>query len=275
MSVGLSHNKFLAKLASDLEKPKGFSIIGRAETVAFLAGRPIAAIWGVGAVTADRLTRDGLTMIGQLQAMDESDLMKRYGALGQKLYRLSRGLDTRTVHQRGEAKSISAETTFSTDLRHGEELLPRLRELSEKVARRLKATDLSGKTIVLKLKTASFQTKTRSRTLAHPTRLADRIFDVGRQMLVAELGPAYRLIGIGVSEFEAAALADPVDLVNMNAGRRAKAEAAIDTLRDRFGLASIETGHTFRPADERAEDAARRAARPREISPGTSGRPGR
>lgn len=268
VSVGLSHNKFLAKLASDLEKPKGFSIIGRAETIGFLRDRSIASIWGVGEVTARRLERDGLTRIGQLQAMDEVDLMKRYGAFGQKLFRLSRGLDSRRVQPRSEAKSISAETTFVTDLRDRDQLLPILRQLSEKVARRLKETPLSGKTVVLKLKTADFKLRSRNRSLQQPTRLADRIFDTGRLLLEPELdGTAFRLIGIGVSEFEPAELADPDDLVDPALARRAKAEAAVDRLRDKFGLTSIETGYTFQPAAERAEEAARKAARPREIFP--------
>ncbi len=248
VSVGLSHNKFLAKIASDLRKPRGFSVIGREETLRFLADKPISMIWGVGEAAMRVLEADRLRTIGQLQEMSEEDLLRRYGSMGQRLYRLSRGIDARSVSPRGEAKSISAETTFNTDLSRKDDLLPILRGLSEKVARKLKETDLAATTIVLKLKTADFKLRTRNRKLANPTRLADRIFETGRQLLEKELdGTRFRLIGIGCSEFDAAHLADPSDLVDPGLAKRAKAEAAFDTLRSKFGAASIETGYTFRP----------------------------
>ncbi|WP_185982871.1 DNA polymerase IV [Aureimonas mangrovi] len=275
VSVGLSHNKFLAKIASDLDKPRGFSVIGRAETLAFLAARPIGAIWGVGEATRTRLAHDGLTSIAQLQTMDEGDLMKRYGAMGQKLFRLSRGLDRRAVQPRAEAKSISAETTFEGDLSREDQLVPILRTLCEKVARRLKTTELAADTIVLKLKGSDFRIRTRNRRLAQPTRLAGTIFETARAMLRHELdGTRYRLIGVGCSEFSPANAADPVDLVDAGAARRAQAEGAVDALRERFGLEAIETGYTFRPAAAREPEAARRAARPREINPGDRDRRG-
>ncbi|MCB8838486.1 DNA polymerase IV [Aurantimonas sp. VKM B-3413] len=246
VSVGLSHNKFLAKVASDLQKPRGFSVIGREETLRFLANKPISLIWGVGTAMNGTLQRDGLTTIGQLQTMEETELMKRYGEMGRRLWRLSRGIDERSVNPRGEAKSISAETTFNSDLARAEDLVPVLRHLSETVAKRLKETDLSATTIVLKLKTADFRLRTRNRKLAAPTRLADRIFAAGRALLEREIdGTRFRLIGIGCSDFSPARLADPADLVDQGAGKRAQAEAALDTLRAKFGTGSIETGITF------------------------------
>lgn len=268
VSVGLSHNKFLAKIASDLQKPRGFSVIGRAETTSFLAPRPISTIWGVGASMSATLARDGLIRIEQLQRLEEADLMKRYGVMGQRLYRLSRGLDNRPVRPRAEMKSISAETTFEHDRSTPAELMPVLRELCEKVAGRVKATEFAARTVVLKLKGADFRTRTRNRRLAAPTRLADRIFEAARLLLEREMdGTRFRLLGVGCSDFTAASAADPLDLVDPAAARRAKAERALDSLRARFGLGSIETGHTFRTAAEREAEAARKAARPREISP--------
>jgi DNA polymerase-4 len=156
-------------------------------------------------------------------------------------------------------KSISAETTFNDDLWRREDLIPILRTLSEKVARRLKATDLAGATVVLKLKTQDFKIRTRSRKLQRPTRLADRIFEAGRQLIEAELdGTRFRLIGIGCHDFSAAALADPADLVDPLAEKRAKAEAALDRLRDKFGNAAIETGYTFRAKPIDAPDSSLR-----------------
>ncbi|MCQ8782652.1 DNA polymerase IV [Mangrovibrevibacter kandeliae] len=256
VSIGLSHNKFLAKIASDLQKPRGFSVIGREETVRFLADKPITMIWGVGHSFERTLQSDGLTRIGQLQAMEETELMRRYGSMGQRLFRLSRGIDMRTVEPRGEMKSISAETTFNTDLSRPEDLVPVLRGLSEKVARRLKATDLAATGITLKLKTTDFKLRTRSQSLADPTRLAGRIFDIGRRLLEKELdGTAFRLIGIGCAGFAPARFADPQDLVDPGAQKRARAEAAFDALRDKFGMQAIETGFTFRAKAPPAPDA--------------------
>jgi DNA polymerase IV len=246
VSVGLSYCKFLAKVASDLQKPRGFSIIGQAEAVDFLQERSVTLIWGVGKAFAATLERDGIRTIGQLQTMEEADLMRRYGTMGQRLYRLSRGQDERIVETDGEAKSVSSETTFNDDLSRHEELVRHLRRLSEQVALRLRKSALAGQTVVLKLKTADFKIRTRNRRLDSPTRLADRIFRTGLQLLEKELdGTKYRLIGIGVSDLSDPDLADPPDLVDPLAGRRAAAEEAINKLRDKFGKTSVVTGYTF------------------------------
>ncbi|WOS63984.1 DNA polymerase IV [Sinorhizobium fredii] len=246
VSVGLSYCKFLAKVASDLQKPRGFSVIGQAEAVDFLKERPVTLIWGVGKAFAATLERDGIRTIGQLQTMEEADLMRRYGSMGQRLYRLSRGQDERIVETDGEAKSVSSETTFNDDLSRPEQLIPHLRHLSEQVALRLRKSELAGQTVVLKLKTADFKLRTRNRRLESPTRLADRIFRVGLQLLEKEAdGTKYRLIGIGVSDLTDPDLADPPDLVDPLATRRAAAEEAINKLRDKFGKSTVETGYTF------------------------------
>ncbi|MCO6186015.1 DNA polymerase IV [Rhizobium sp. L1K21] len=247
ISVGLSYCKFLAKVASDLEKPRGFSVIGRAEAPTFLADKPVKLIWGVGRAFEQTLARDGITKIGQLQTMEETDLMRRYGVMGKRLYHLSRGQDSRDVHPSSGAKSVSAETTFFDDIDDKKELTGHLRTLSEKVSRRLKKSGYAGLTVTLKLKTKDFKSRTRNLTLESPTQLADRIFRAGELMLAKELdGTKFRLIGIGVSTLSSPQLADPHDLVDLDAGRRAAAEAAMDSLRDKFGLKSIETGYTFR-----------------------------
>ncbi|AEG52838.1 DNA polymerase IV [Sinorhizobium meliloti] len=246
VSVGLSYCKFLAKVASDLQKPRGFSVIGQAEAVDFLKAKPVTLIWGVGKAFAATLERDGIRAIGQLQTMEEADLMRRYGTMGRRLYRLSRGLDERSVEIDGEAKSVSSETTFNDDLARQEDLVAHLRGLSEQVAFRLRKSALAGQTVALKLKTADFKTRTRNRRLESPTRLADRIFRTGLQLLEKEVdGTKYRLIGIGVSDLVDPDLADPPDLVDPQASRRAAAEDAINRLRDKFGKTSVETGYTF------------------------------
>ncbi len=246
ISIGLSYCKFLAKVGSDLQKPRGFSVVGRQEALAFLAPRPVTTIWGVGKAFNATLEADGIRTIGQLQSMQESDLMRRYGSMGQRLYRLSRGIDDREVHANDAAKSVSAETTFFDDISRHEDLVPILRRLSEKVSTRLKKHSIAGQTVVLKLKSADFKSRTRNRRLEDPTQLADRIFRTGLSMLERETdGTRFRLIGIGVTDLCDPARADPPDLVDHHAGRRAAVEAAMDRLRDKFGKTAVETGYTF------------------------------
>ncbi|KGD99553.1 MULTISPECIES: DNA polymerase IV [Rhizobium/Agrobacterium group] len=246
ISIGLSYCKFLAKVASDLQKPRGFSVIGREEALEFLAARPVTTIWGVGKAFNATLEADGIRTIGQLQTMEEGDLMRRYGTMGQRLYRLSRGIDDREVHPNEAAKSVSAETTFFDDISRHDDLVPILRRLSEKVSARLKKHGIAGRTVVLKMKTADFKSRTRNRRLEDPTQLADRIFRTGLALMEHETdGTKFRLIGIGLTDLTDPALADPPDLVDTQAGRRAAAEAAMDKLRDKFGKAAVETGYTF------------------------------
>jgi DNA polymerase IV len=246
VSVGLSYCKFLAKVASDLQKPRGFSVIGQEEAVGFLAPRAVTTIWGVGKALAATLEADGIHTIGQLQQMEENDLMRRYGSIGQRLSRLSRGIDDREVHINDAAKSVSAETTFFDDISRHDDLVPILRNLSEKVAWRLKKSGIAGQTVVLKMKTADFKSRTRNRRLEDPTQLADKIFRTGLDLLGKETdGTKFRLIGIGVTDLGDARRADPPDLIDQQSGRRAAAEAAMDKLRDKFGKGTVETGYTF------------------------------
>jgi DNA polymerase-4 len=246
VSIGLSFNKFLAKLASDLEKPRGFSVIGRAEAVSFLSDRPVSLIWGVGKAMQSRLAADGISTIGALQRTDEAELARRYGSIGLRLARLARADDTRKVDPHGETKSVSAETTFDRDIADLKSLKAILRSLSEKVSRRLKKTELAGRTVTLKLKTADFRLRTRSRQLPDPTLLADRIYTAAADLLAREAdGTRYRLIGVGVSDFSEPRLADPRDLVDPGAQKRAAAEAAIDRIRGKFGNRAVELGLVF------------------------------
>jgi DNA polymerase-4 len=247
VSIGLSFNKFLAKIASDLSKPRGFSVIGKGEAETFLADKPVGLIWGVGKTTQAHLAADGIRTIGALQRMDEAELVRRYGSMGLRLARLSHARDTRNVEPRGEAKSVSAETTFGEDIADPHELRSILRGLSERVAARLKRAKMAGVTVTLKLKTADFRIRTRSRQLSDPTQLADRIFSAGADLLAPETdGTRYRLLGIGVSEFADVRLADPDDLVDPSARKRAAAEHAVDRIRDKFGDTAVALGLTWR-----------------------------
>ena len=247
VSIGLAFNKFLAKIASDFEKPRGFSVIGEAEATTFLASKPVGLIWGVGKTMQERLAADGIRLIGTLQTMDEAELGRRYGSMGLRLARLAQGDDSRSVEPHGEAKSVSNETTFDSDIADPHELKAILRALSEKVSRRLKKAELAGVVVTLKLKTTDFRLRTRSRHLADPTQLADRIFLAGSELLAREADGAtkFRLIGVGVSEFADPRLADPDDLIDPAATKRARAEHAVDVIRDRFGTKAVELGLVF------------------------------
>jgi DNA polymerase IV len=243
VSIGLSHNKFLAKVASDLDKPRGFSVLGAAEAAAFLAPKPVTFIWGVGKAMGASLAREGFRIIADLQRADEATLMRKFGTEGLRLSGLSRGIDRRAVNPERETKSVSAETTLSEDVAALRPLTRLLWELSEKVSGRLKAKELAGTTVTLKLKTADFRLRTRALSLGSPTQLAARIFGAGRELLARETdGTKFRLIGIGVSALAGAEEADPADLVDVSGRRDAAAEHAVDALRAKFGRDAVIRG---------------------------------
>lgn len=251
-SIGLSCNKFLAKLASDLDKPRGFAVIGAKEAKAFLRQRPVSFLRGAGAALQARLAKDGITTIAQLQDTDPKVLAGRYGSTGLWLHRMAQAEDHSAVDPEGETKSISAETTFESDLNAFEPMERILWALAEKVSRRAKAAELGGRTVTLKLKTKSFRIKTRSLSIDAPTQLADRIFRVAREALKRECdGTAYRLLGVGISQLHGPVDCDPPDLVDSGAGKRAKAEHAMDEVRAKFGSAAVGKGRQLQ-TDARA-----------------------
>ncbi|HEY9011633.1 MAG TPA: DNA polymerase IV [Devosia sp.] len=253
ISVGLSHNKFLAKTASDLDKPRGFAVIGKGETLSFLAAQPVSLIYGVGKVFTETLRRDGFETIGQLQEADPADLVRRYGDSGARLARLSRGEDSRTVNVDGEMKTVSAETTFNTDLAGFDALATELLALSERLSGRLKSKGITGDTVTLKLKSAGFRLRTRARHLMIPTQLANVLYETGLQLLAREVdGTAFRLIGIGVSGISEAKGEDPVDLLEPQIARKAAAERAMDRVRNRFGEDAVIRGKLYDRVKARA-----------------------
>jgi DNA polymerase IV len=247
VSIGLSCNKFLAKIASDLDKPRGFAIIGPEEAPALLAPKQVTLVFGVGRIAQQRLARDGLRTIGDLQRTGEGELRRRYGAEGTRLWRLAQAFDDRPVRAERESKSISAETTFERDLADLRSLELQLWQLSEEVSLRLKRSALSGSTVMLKLKTADFRIRTRAQSLPHSTQLAARIFAVGRDLLVREIdGTMFRLIGIGLSGLRPVDGSDLTDLIDR---RTAQAEQAVDRLRERFGTDAVVKGRGFQSDD--------------------------
>jgi len=247
VSVGLSHNKFLAKLASELEKPRGFSIIGRAETAARLADLPVAVVPGIGAAAQARLSKLGITHLRHVRGTPLADLTRLLGREAAELVRFSNGEDARPVRPERATKSVSAETTFDADLRGFEELQSILWRLCERVSRRLKAAGLAGGSVVLKLKDAQFRLRTRTASGLPPTQLAGRLYDASLRLLRAECdGTAFRLIGVGAADLRDAAEADRGDLADPEVVRDAKREAAVDRLREKFGEAVVQRGLGFR-----------------------------
>ncbi|MSO64377.1 MAG: DNA polymerase IV [Alphaproteobacteria bacterium] len=252
ISVGLSYNKFLAKVASDLEKPRGFAVIGRAKAQAFLTDQPLRLLWGVGPALERRLHRDGITRVGQLRDFGEAELIARYGSIGHRLHRFAFGRDFRRVHADHEAKSISAERTFAADLSGAEELEGRLWPLCERVAQQLRKERFLTTAVVLKLKTARFRLRTRRRHLARPTDLAADLFAVARELLRKEAtGERFRLIGIGSADLVAIDRYDAADLFADDRHAKTKAiEGTVSALRSKFGDDAVTFGRSFRPKDD-------------------------
>jgi DNA polymerase-4 len=219
VSIGLSYNKFLAKLASDLDKPRGFAVVGRAEALAFLTPKPVSVLWGVGAALAQRLARDGITTIGDVRQRSERELVARYGAIGRRLYRFSLGEDDRAVVTDAPTKSVSVETTFDRDLAAPEALAEELEALAHQLAKRLAAHELAAGGVTLKLKTSRFRIITRSRALSDPTQRAEVLYRAALGLLRETAdGTVFRLIGIGGDRLVDAGRADPPDLFAAGSG---------------------------------------------------------
>lgn len=247
-SIGLSHNKFLAKIASDQDKPRGFSVIGKAETQDFLARQKVGVIWGVGSVSQQALDKAGIRMISDLLRWEKEDLTARFGSMGDRLYHLARGQDRRRVSSRAPVKSISNETTFFEDTSDHDLLDGHLWRMAEKVSDRAKAKDQAGRVVTLKVKTHDFKTLTRRLTLPDATQSADRIYRTARGLMdnVENKAP-FRLLGVGLSTIVQATEADRApDLLDPGAGQRVEVEKATDAIRKKFGAQAILKGRSLR-----------------------------
>lgn len=247
-SIGLSHNKFLAKVASDLDKPRGFSVIGRAETADFLRDKPVRLIWGIGPAAQASLDKAGIRTFADLLRWDQTALTARFGSMGTRLWYLARGQDRRRVSAHEPMKSISNETTFFEDTGNPDILDGHLWRMAEKVSDRAKAKGLAGRVVTLKLKRANHTTLSRRITLHDATQMADTLYRTARALFdqVGDEGP-YRLIGCGLAELVPQDEADKSgDLLDPDAGRRSDAERATDAIRNRFGKDAILKGRALR-----------------------------
>ena len=247
-SIGLSHNKFLAKVASDLDKPRGFSVIGKAETAEFLADKPVGLIWGIGAVQQKRLESVGIRRFRDLRRWSREDLKRQFGEIGGRLWKLARGEDARRISKGRPVRSMSSETTFASDISDPRALDRYVWNLSEKVSDRLKGKRTAGRVVMLKLKRSDFRVVSRRRTLAEPTLFADRIYATACELLQKELHQApFRLVGVGMSDLQTASAAEPAgEPLDPAAARRIRAEKAADSIRERFGSDAILKGRSLR-----------------------------
>ncbi len=246
VSIGLAPNKFLAKVASDLDKPRGFSVIGATTAQAFLAPRPVRILPGVGPALAASLEKAGYRVVGDLARADPKALVERWGAHGLRLHALAHGRDSRAVNPSEGRKGISAETTFNEDLSDISDLEDQLAPLCERVARHARADGLAGRTVQLKLRATDFRIVTRRRTLPIATQTARTLFAVGRELLAKEAtGQPWRLIGIGLAELvDAEGAAD-----DFFAGEERKAlagEKVLDSIRAKFGPGAVTSGRLLR-----------------------------
>jgi DNA polymerase-4 len=242
VSIGLARNRLLAKLAAERDKPRGFAVLG-AEAVHWLADQPVTLLPGIGPALAKKLNAAGFTRLGQLAVLDVREAARRFGEDGPSLAARARGEDARRVSPERETKSVSAETTFDTDLRALDDLEKPLWRLCEKLARRLKEKDLAAGGVVLKLKTAGFETRTRTMRLPGASRLPETLFKAAQAMLAKEAtGPAFRLIGIGAQPLAPGSEADLPDLADPDAGKRAAKWQAVESLRARFGAGAVVSG---------------------------------
>ncbi len=250
VSIGLAPNRFLAKVASEMDKPRGFTVLGT-EAPATLAPRPVTILPGVGPVFARTLRSDGFATVGDLAAADVRDLAKRYGEWGLRLHDLAHGRDARAVNPERDRKGMSAETTFNTDLTDREALEAELWPLCEKLASKARRDGVAGKSIVLKLRRTDFKIITRRTTPPEPTQTARALFAEGRRMLGAELGIPYRLIGIGLADVEDAIDA-PAGLFETEAARTLKTENTVDALRAKFGPGAVVAGRALKGRSTRS-----------------------
>jgi len=247
-SVGVAPNKFLAKIASDLDKPDGFVVVEEDAIQEFLDSLPVARLWGVGRQTGKVFQRLGVKTIADLRQLPRDVLRSHFGRHGEQLWRLARGVDERVVVPDRDAKSISHETTFSTNVDEMDVLRAWLLELTEQVARRLRRHDLRGRIVHVKIRFADFHTITRSRKLAEPTASTDSLWEVAADLLAVCLrrdrNPV-RLLGMGVSQIDCTSQTQRLLFGEAEHRRNDEIDRMSDQIRSRFGHGALRRGSTL------------------------------
>lgn len=244
-SVGAAPNKFLAKIASDLNKPDGFVVVEEGHVQEFLDPLPVGRLWGVGRVAGQEFARLAVKTIGDVRRMPPQVLQQHFGQIGDHLFQLAQGIDPRRVVPDREAKSISHETTFAADIDDLDALRAWVAELAEQVAWRLRRHHLRGRTVQIKLRYADFQTITRAETLPGPTNITEEILRTAARLLTDRLPRRrllVRLLGVGVSNFENAEQVQGLLFDDPAHERQSRLDAAADKLRERFGADALRRG---------------------------------
>ena len=251
VSIGIAPTKFIAKIASDIDKPNGFRVVREEQVQAFLDPLPVTRLWGVGKATQAILQQHDIHSIAQLRQQDKDWILQRLGKHGEHLWQLAHGIDPRAVIPEREAKSISHETTFARDINNRDVLLAQLLHLTEQVAWRLRHNEYQGRTVHLKIRFADFKTITRSQTLPEPSANTDIIWQAARELFSARLPKPLnpvRLIGISVSGFdtEASNLSKQVDMFTPPDNHRDNIDKLSDSIKERFGSAVLQRGRTLK-----------------------------
>lgn len=253
-SVGVAPNKFLAKLASDLDKPDGFTLIHQEDIQAVLDPLPVTRIWGVGKATKRTFDSIGVTSIGDLRKLSLEALQTTFGQSGEHFWRLARGIDHRTVVADRAAKSISHETTFPDDINDIEVLRAWLLELTEQVSQRLRRNELHGRTIHLKIRYANFDTFTRSKSLSDGTNATRQLWAVASELLSTGLPDrklSVRLLGMGVSNLSPRrAIQQSLFADDEEQARDTRLDDMADQIRNRFGTTALRRASTFQHGAE-------------------------
>ena len=243
-SAGVAPNKYLAKIASDYDKPDGLTFVDPANIQGFLDPLPIARVWGIGPVTEKKFARLGVSNVAQLRSLSLKLLQSELGINGDHFYKLARGIDNRPVVPDRVAKSVSHEKTFPTDIYDDEVLMAWLLELTDQVARRLRRHDIFGKTVKLKFRYDDFETLVRNKSIP-PTNTTQTLFDTAAELMTAinrHPNRGVRLIGMGVSNLSRQA---PVQLSLFDQAekdKQARVDNISDAIRDKFGGAKLHRG---------------------------------
>jgi len=265
-SIGVAPSKFLAKLASDLDKPDGFRVIRPDEVRTVLDPLPVSKIFGVGPRTAKRLESLGVHTVGDLASRPRADVLREFGASGAWIHDLAHGIDTRRVSPHRVEKSHGMERTFPNDVSDREELRLVLYEFCEEVSWELRNRGLRGRTITLKARFWNFKTLTRSRTLELPVNSGKRIYKVARELLERVPPGPLRLLGVQVSSLEdvrvpvQARLFGEEESAAPEEERLARAGTALDDLRRRFGRGTVVPASLLGRDSVRAREIEPRAA---------------
>lgn len=256
-SVGVAPNKFLAKIASDLDKPDGFTSVEPGNEQRFLDPLPVGRLWGVGQATGRVFDRLGIQTIGQLRQVPQEILQDHFGNSSEHLWKLARGIDRRAVVPDRQAKSISHETTFAQNVTDIEILRAWLLSLTEQVARRVRKLDLKAHTVQLKLRYSDFHTVTRAARLPAATDVTQIFWETAARLLTDKLPQrtlSVRLIGIGVSGLSHSAQIQPTLFPDEEQAAQARLDRTVDQLRERFGGDSLGRGSDLaKPSGNRSD----------------------